>query len=47
MNSMFIIGLIIFILYISSLLHLVNKGHQDQENEFINDPEIPKKYKNL
>jgi hypothetical protein len=44
-SSMFIIGSIIFILYISGLLFLVNKGHTDQKKEIMNDPEIPKDFK--
>ena len=45
MDSMFIIGLIIFISYIASLLYIVSKGHKSQEIDFFNDPEIPYKYK--
>ena len=45
MNSMFIIGSIIFILYLSGLLFIINKGHTDQKREMMNDPEIPKDFK--
>lgn len=44
-SSMFIIGSIIFILYMSGLLFLVNKGHTEQKKEIMNDPEIPKDFK--
>jgi hypothetical protein len=42
---MFIIGSIIFILYMSGLLFLINKGHTEQKKEIMNDPEIPKDFK--
>ena len=42
---MFIIGSIIFILYMTGLLFLVNKGHTEQKKEMMNDPEIPKDFK--
>ena len=45
MNSMFIIGSIIFILYLTGLLFIVNKGHTEQKREMMNDPEIPKDFK--
>ena len=45
MNSMFIVGTIIFILYMTGLLFLVNKGHTEQRKEMMNDPEIPKDFK--
>lgn len=45
MNSMFIIGTIIFILYITGLLFIVNKGHAEQKKDMMNDPEIPKNFK--
>ena len=47
MNSMFIIGFIIFVLYISTLLYIITKGHSDQKKDILNDPEIPKLYKKL
>ncbi len=42
---MFIIGFIIFLLYIFSLLYMINKAHESQKKDFLNDPEIPKKFK--
>ena len=45
MTSMFIIGSIIFILYITGLLFIVNNGHNEQKREMMNDPEIPKDFK--
>ena len=45
MTSMFIIGSIIFVLYITGLLFVINKGHNEQKNEMMNDPEIPDDFK--
>ena len=45
MNSMFIIGSIIFTLYMTGLLLIVNKGHAEQKREMMNDPEIPEDFK--
>ena len=45
MTSMFIIGSIIFILYITGLLFIINKGHNEQKKDMINDPEIPRDFK--
>ena len=45
MDSMFIVGLIIFILYITGLLTMINKSHNDQDNAFMQDPEIPENFK--
>ena len=42
---MFIIGSIIFILYMTGLLFIVSKGHNAQKREMMNDPEIPKDFK--
>ena len=44
-TTMFIVGLIIFILYMSGLLFIINKGHTEQKREMMNDPEIPKDFK--
>lgn len=44
-TTMFIIGSIIFLLYMSGLLFIVNKGHTEQKREMMNDPEIPKEFK--
>jgi hypothetical protein len=38
-TSMFIIGSIIFTLYMAGLLYMVNWGHKSQEEESLNDPE--------
>ena len=45
--TMFVVGTIIFILYIVGLLYVINKGHNEQKQDFLNDPEIPKKDKDL
>lgn len=45
MSTMFIIGLIIFLLYICSLLYMINMAHKSQEEEISKDPEIPNKFK--
>ena len=45
MTSMFIIGSIIFTLYITGLLFIINKGHNEQKKDMINDPEIPHDFK--
>ena len=45
MTSMFIIGSIIFTLYITGLLFIINKGHNEQKKDMINDPEIPRDFK--
>ncbi len=42
---MFIIGFIIFLLYIISLIYMINKAHKSQKEDFLNDPEIPEKFK--
>lgn len=44
-TSMFIIGSIIFTLYMVGLLYMVNWGHKSQENESLNDPENKKSNK--
>ena len=44
-TTMFIVGSIIFTLYMSGLLFIVNKGHTEQKGEMMNDPEIPKDFK--
>ena len=43
--SMFIIGLIVFILYIVGYVYMIYKDHQQQKNEFDNDPELQTYYK--
>ncbi len=43
--TMFVVGTIIFVLYIVGLLYVINNGHKEQKQDLLNDPEIPKKYK--
>ena len=43
--SMFVIGLIVFILYIVGYVYMIYKAHQQQKNEFDNDPELQTYYK--
>ena len=43
--SMFIIGLIVFILYIVGYVYMIYKAHQQQKKEFDNDPELQTYYK--
>ena len=38
--SMFIIGLIVFILYISGYVYMIIKASNQQKKEFANDPEL-------
>ncbi len=46
MNTiMFSIGFTIFCLYIFGLLYMINKSHKDQEKDLMDDPEIPKSFK--
>ena len=42
---MFTVGSMIFILYITGLLYMINKSHNEQKNNILNDPEIPKDFK--
>ena len=39
-KSMFIIGFIIFSIYLIGLLYMINWGHKSQEEEESNDKEI-------
>ena len=41
--SMFIIGAIIFTLYIIGLIYMINWGHKSQEIEESNDPDVYRK----
>ena len=43
--SMFIIGLIVFILYLVGYVYMIYKAHQQQKKEFDNDPELQTYYK--
>ena len=46
MNTiMFIVGMTIFILYITGLLLMINVSHKEQEQDLLNDPEIPNDFK--
>ena len=46
MNTiMFSVGFTIFCLYIFGLLYMINKSHQEQKTDLLNDPEIPKDFK--
>ena len=39
-NSMFIVGFIIFTLYLIGLFYMINWGHKSQEEKELNDPEM-------
>ena len=45
--GMFIIGFIIFALYLWGLLTMIYRGHRQQREEFENDPEIQAYFKSL
>ena len=45
--GMFIIGFIIFALYIWGLLTMIYRGHKQQREEFENDPEIKAYFRSL
>ena len=45
--GMFIIGFIIFALYMWGLLTMVVRSHKKQREEFKNDPEIQEYYRKL
>ena len=40
--EMFIIGAVIFVLYVAGLLYMINWGHNSQKRKLENDPEIKK-----
>ena len=42
---MFIVGFTIFFLYIVGLLYMINRSHNEQKEDVLNDPEIPKTFK--
>ena len=46
-TSMFIIGGIIFLLYISGLLYMINWANKTQKDDMKADKESPKDYENL
>ena len=41
--SMFVIGAVIFILYVGGLIYMINWGHNSQKRKMQNDPEIKNK----
>ena len=41
-TSMFIIGFVIFSMYIWGLIYMINWGHKSQENDQTKDPELEK-----
>ena len=45
--GMFIVGFIIFALYIWGLLTMIYRGHKQQREEFENDPEIKAYFRSL
>ena len=45
--SMFIIGSVVFVLYIIGYVYMIYKAHQQQKDEFDNDPELGSYYKSL
>ena len=45
--SMFVIGFIVFILYISGYVYMIYKAQQQHKDEFDNDPELRSYYKSL
>lgn len=42
-NSMFIVGFVIFLMYLIGLFYMINWGHKSQEKEEANDTEISNK----
>ena len=46
-TSMFIIGFVIFSMYIWGLIYMINWGHKSQENDQTKDPELEKLDYNL
>ncbi len=45
--SMFIIGFIVFVLYIIGYVYMIFKAHNQQKKEFENDPELRSYYKSI
>ena len=45
--SMFVIGLIVFILYITGYVYMIYKSSEIQRKELENDPELKSYYKSL
>jgi len=44
--GMFIVGSIIFVLYLISLVTMITRAHYQQKRELENDPELQNYYKN-
>lgn len=45
--SMFIIGFIVFVLYIIGYVYMILKAHNQQKKELENDPELRSYYKSI
>ena len=45
--SMFIIGTIVFVLYIIGYVYMIYKAHNQQKKEFESDPELRSYYKSI
>ena len=45
--SMFIIGTIIFVLYIIGYVYMIYKAHNQQKKDLENDPELRSYYKSI
>tara|TARA_B100001027_G_C16225737_1_gene312064 strand:- start:620 stop:793 length:174 start_codon:yes stop_codon:yes gene_type:complete len=43
--SMFVIGLIVFILYLTGYVYMILKASSQQKKEFDNDPELQEYYR--
>tara|TARA_B100000927_G_scaffold139135_1_gene112300 strand:- start:86 stop:253 length:168 start_codon:yes stop_codon:yes gene_type:complete len=45
--SMFIVGIIVFILYLTGYVYMIYKAHRQQKEEFDRDPELREYYKSV
>ena len=45
--SMFIIGIIVFVLYIIGYVYMIYKAHNQQKKELESDPELSSYYKSI
>ena len=45
--SMFIIGTIVFVLYIVGYVYMIYKAHNQQKKDLENDPELRSYYKSI
>ena len=43
--SMFVIGLIVFVLYLTGYVYMILKASSQQKKEFDNDPELQEYYR--